>query len=62
MARLIFDNLTKEQVKQLASWYDNQGEQDADVWFEIHEIPTPYVDNSKPRVWDGDDLIMQMQS
>jgi len=44
MARLIIENLSIEQAKELASWYEGQGEQDASVWFEINEIPTPHVD------------------
>lgn len=26
---------TKEQANEFASWYEGQGEQDAQVWFEI---------------------------
>jgi len=42
-----FTNLTEEQAKTFASWYCGQGEQDASVWFDAHELKTPYVDNSK---------------
>lgn len=43
MARCIFENLTLEQAKTLADWYEGQGEQDADVWFDIQKVKTPYV-------------------
>jgi len=39
MARLIMEGLTIEQAKELASWYEGQGEQDADIWFECQEPP-----------------------
>jgi hypothetical protein len=44
MAKVIFENLTKEQAKTLAEWYEGQGEQDAGVWFDIHNVPTPMTD------------------
>lgn len=28
---------TAEQVKEFASWYEGQGEQDASVWFECRQ-------------------------
>ncbi len=43
MATLIFTNLTWEQAKCLAKWYEGQGEQDADVWFSEQQIKTPMV-------------------
>lgn len=52
MAKLIIDNLSMEQAKQFATWYENQGEQDADVWFEISKIETPWVDYSKGQIID----------
>lgn len=36
-----FVNLTPEQAKTLASWYEGQGEQSADEWFDIKGIETP---------------------
>lgn len=36
--------MTAEQAKQFAHWYEGQGEQDASVWFEIHNIETPITD------------------
>lgn len=36
-----FVGLTKKQAEILAEWYEGQGEQDADVWFEENEVETP---------------------
>lgn len=47
MARLIIENLTLEQAKTFARWYEGQGEQDADIWFDIHEVETPWTDNQR---------------
>lgn len=41
--KVVISNITVEQARQFASWYWEQGEQDADVWFEINEVPTPMV-------------------
>ena len=42
-----FVNLTPAQAKTLASWYEGQGEQDADFWFEENcEDPAPITDSS----------------
>jgi hypothetical protein len=46
MAKLIIEGVTMKQAKTLAEWYEGQGEQDANVWFEIHDVPTPYTDVS----------------
>ncbi len=49
MAKCIFENLTMGQAKMLADWYEGQGEQDADVWFDVNGeekgIKTPYTDS-----------------
>ena len=47
MARVIFENLTMKQAKELANWYEGQGEQDAQVWFEEKEVDVPTVDVHK---------------
>ena len=40
-----FVNLTLAQAKTLAEWYEGQGEQDADIWFDENcEDPTPMTD------------------
>lgn len=37
-----FVNLSPAQAKTLAEWYECQGEQDADCWFDEHcEDPAP---------------------
>lgn len=47
MARAVFENLTPAQAKELVNWYEGQGEQDAGIWFEINEVPVPYIDVHK---------------
>ena len=56
MAKVIFDGLTKEQAKQLANWYEGQGEQDASVWFECQDNPVevPLVRSIKTNKKTGD--------
>ena len=44
MARCIFENLTLAQAQTLANWFEGQGEQSAEEWFEIHAVPVPTVD------------------
>ena len=44
MANCTFTNLTKKQAKMLAEWYEGQGEQDADVWFDCNGVKTPMTD------------------
>ena len=44
MAKCIFENLTIGQAKELAKWYEGQGEQDADIWFEENDMKAPYTD------------------
>ena len=41
MARVIFEVPTLEQAKVFADWYEGQGEQNADVWFECRQLDTP---------------------
>jgi hypothetical protein len=50
MAQLIIKNITMNQAKVLASYYQRQGEQHAEVWFEDRNEETPIVDVSK-RPW-----------
>lgn len=47
MAKVIFEGLTAEQAITLARWYEGQGEQSADVWFDCNGVPTPMTDGSK---------------
>lgn len=44
MARAIFDNITLSQAHTLASWFEGQGEQDCEVWFEAHDVESPKAD------------------
>jgi hypothetical protein len=44
MPKLIIEVPTLKQAETLARWYEGQGEQDASVWFDIHEVETPLAD------------------
>ena len=44
MPRCIFENLSTEQAKVLSSWFEGQGEQDADYWFEEANVPSVFAD------------------
>jgi hypothetical protein len=44
MGKLIFENISVEDAEILAKWYEGQGEQDADVWFEVKGKRAPLVD------------------
>jgi len=48
MAKVVFENLTLEQAKTFASWFEGQGEQDCCVWFEENKVDAPLVDVVKP--------------
>lgn len=50
MARVIIDNLTEEQARTFIAWYDGQGEQDADIWFDCHDVPTPWISDISMKV------------
>lgn len=41
---LTFANLTPEQAKTFAEWYEGQGEQDAGIWFEDRGVTVPLTD------------------
>lgn len=47
MARCIFENLTTEQALVLSSWFEGQGEQDADYWFDEADVPSILTDVSR---------------
>lgn len=50
MAKITFDGMTMEQAKCFAHWYEGQGEQDAGIWFEIHNLETPMTNmQAKPK-------------
>lgn len=44
MARCIFENLTLEQAKILAHWFEGAGEQDCIYWFEDRDVKSPLTD------------------
>jgi hypothetical protein len=44
MTKLIFENLTLKQAITFANWYEGQGEQYADIWFEENGLETPITD------------------
>jgi len=48
MAKLTFENLTPKQATTLAEWYEGEGEQDADIWFDDRAVKTPCTDCSRP--------------
>lgn len=56
MARCILDNLTPEQAETMADWFEGQGEQDAQIWFDAHEVPMPWSDLIKPQA-NGDVIV-----
>jgi hypothetical protein len=54
MARCVFENLTIEQAKALAQWFEEQGEQDCIVWFEESDLKSPFAN----RIEHYDDEIV----
>ena len=49
MATVIIKGLTMAQAKTFVEWYEGQGEQDAEYWFEEHcEDSTPIADTHRP--------------
>lgn len=44
MARLIFENISLKDAKIFVDWYEGQGEQNADIWFEENGSTAPLVD------------------
>ncbi len=41
MAKLIFEGITLKQARELAYWFEGQGEQEAAEWFDIAHTPSP---------------------
>ena len=58
MAKVIFEDLTMEQAKTLASWYSGQGEQDCAIWFDTGDIPVPYVDDVKTKIDEETETVV----
>jgi len=44
MARCIFEGLTSKQAEVLAHWFEGQGEQNCEIWFEDRKIKSPITD------------------
>ena len=44
MAKCIFDNLSPEQAKVLAEWFEGEGEQSCETWFDENNVPPPLTD------------------
>lgn len=59
MATVLFTNLTFEQAKMLAEWYEGQGEQNADIWFDCNKVSTPFVNKIEVH---GDSIIVECKS
>lgn len=49
---------TPEQAKEFVLWYCEQGEQDADLWFECQNMNTPMYKKSENR---DDHIIMYVE-
>ncbi len=49
--KVVLKGLTKEQAKVFVDWYEGQGEQDADVWFEENGLEAPTVDTDRVSGW-----------
>lgn len=47
MARLILENLSMEQAKVFADYFEGQGEQDCIIWFDENKIESPITDVHK---------------
>ncbi len=66
MAKCIFDNLTPEQAKILAGWFEGQGEQDCDVWFDVHGVEAPLTDVRRKggyrEILDNGDVIVHCRT
>ncbi len=65
MARLIFEDLSIEQAKELASWYCEHGEQDSCDWLDEADLPNVNVDVAKMRgdcIVEGEDVIVRTKA
>ena len=66
MARCIFENLTPEQARVLASWFEGQGEQDCWVWFDEEGVKSPLADVRRSggyrEILDNGDVIVHCRT
>lgn len=66
MFKLLIEGFkTKAQAEAFADWYEGQGEQDADIWFEIHQSEGKLDVSSMHAVlqknkWKDDTLTMKV--
>lgn len=44
MTKCIFENLSPQQAIILAKWFDGQGEQDCEIWFDAAGVESPTTD------------------
>ncbi len=44
MAKCTFENLTPKQARVLAEWFEGQGEQDCEYWFQEQKVESPLTD------------------
>lgn len=58
---------SKEQVKAFIDWYEGQGEQDAEIWFECRmdegeiDVSRMPVDVTVPYTWEGNTLTATLK-
>ena len=64
MARLIMEGISLTTAKELAHWYEGQGEQDADIWLEEHGLRAPLADVGRKEGFmkvEGDDVTLYLK-
>lgn len=64
MAKCTFLNLSPEQAEVLASWYEGQGEQNAEDWFAEQGLPAAYTDGKQGyyKILDNGDVEVYCKS
>lgn len=58
MARLVIENLSIEQARELAVYFPEAGEQYWDMWMEQSGLISPLIDCRKPTVYNTDEVII----
>lgn len=61
MARLIIENISLEQAKALAHWYEGGGEQHAGDWLDAQDMKAPLTDVGRKGGWmktEGDTVTI----
>jgi len=59
MAKVILNGMTMKQARLFAEWYGEQGEQDADAYFDAQYQSAPYT--TGPADVDFDEEIVTLQ-